>query len=233
MDVTFAPRTIDVPMSEWTVGPPMDFRNAEVDFQYRVGVRHYRSHRWYEATEVFQRALEIDPHRGEVRLALGACLLHLDRPEEAMAHFDRAGAGALNERALFGKAVALQRLGRLREAEAAYTRLLASDARNKEALSNLIALYAAAHDFENVRHYALRLIEIAPDSMAALQGLAAASLDSREYESAFRYCSRIVERTPECVEAWHNLRLASGHVETTLRMAAAASQSTSQSTGRK
>jgi len=221
MEATFAPRTIEVPMSE-----------PEAYTQYWLGIRHYRSHRWDEASEAFQRALEADPHRGEIRLALGACLLHLDRPEEAMAHFDRA-AGALGERALFGRAVALQRMGRVREAEGAYVRLLASDPRNKETLSNLIALYAAAHDFENVRRYALQLIEIAPESMAALQGLAAAALESRDYESAFRYSSRIVERSPECVEAWHNLRLASGHVETTLRMAAAASKSTSQSTGRK
>jgi protein O-mannosyl-transferase len=233
MDAAFASCTIEVPMSEWTVDPPMDSRDAGGYAQYWLGVRHYRSHRWDEAAEEFQKALEIDPHRGEVRLALGACLLHLDRPEEAMSHFDRAASGALSERALFGKAVALQRLGRFREAEAAYTRVLVSDARNKEALSNLIALYAASHDFENVRRYASRLVDVAPESMAALQGLAAASLESLEYESAFRYCSRIVERWPECVEAWHNLRLASGHVESTLRMAAAASQSTSQSTGRK
>jgi len=222
MYATFAPCTIEVPMSE-----------PEAYTQYWLGVRHYRSHRWDEAAEAFQRALEMDPLRGEVRLALGACLLHLDRPEEAMAHFDRASSGALSVTALFGKGVALQRMGRLREAEAAYTKVLASDARNKEALSNLIALYAAARDFENVRRYASRLAEIAPESLVALQGLAAAALESHDYESAFRYSSRIVERSPECVEAWHNLRLASGHVETTLRMSAAASKSTSQSTGRK
>ena len=122
-------------------------------------------------------------------------------------------------RVLFGKAVALQLLGRHHEAEGAYQRLLAADPKSEEALSNLIALCMEAHDLENARRYATRLAELDPESPAALQGLAAVALENREYEAAFRYCSRIVERTPECVEAWHNLRFASGRIMSTLRAA--------------
>lgn len=213
-------------MSEWTANPQPDASGSQAYAQYWLGVRLYRSHRWEEAAQSLSRALESDPHRSETRLALGACLLHMDRPEEALAHFDRCASSEASDRALFGKAVALQRLGRYRDAEAAYTRVLALDPRNTEALSNLIALYSETHDLEKLRQHASRLIEIEPDSLAALQGLAVAALETREYEFAFRYCSRIVERSPECVEAWHNLRLASGRVESTLRMAAAASKST-------
>jgi tetratricopeptide (TPR) repeat protein len=194
--------------------------------QYRLGICMHHLGRWVEAGQAFQKVLEVDPHRDDVRLGLGACLLHLNRPEEALANFDRCWSDAARVRVLFGKAVALQLLGRHHEAEGAYQRLLASDPKSEEALSNLIALCMEAHDLENVRRYSLRLLELFPESPVALQGLAAAALENREYEVAFRYCSRIVERAPECVEAWHNLRFASGRIMSALRTPAAAVAST-------
>jgi tetratricopeptide (TPR) repeat protein len=194
--------------------------------QYRLGICLHHLGRWVEAGQAFQKVLEVDPHRDDVRLGLGACLLHLNRPEEALANFDRCWSDAARLRVLFGKAVALQLLGRQHEAEGAYQRLLASDPKSEEALSNLIALCMEAHDLENARRYSLRLLELFPESPVALQGLAAAALENREYEAAVRYCSRIVERAPECVEAWHNLRFASGRIMSALRTPAAAVAST-------
>jgi tetratricopeptide (TPR) repeat protein len=205
-----------------TLEPPPENAYA----QFRLGVCLHHLGRWAEAGQAFQRVLEVDPHRDEVRLGLGACLLHLSRPEEALANFDRCWSDAARLRVLFGKAVALQLLGRHHEAEGAYQRLLASDPKSEEALSNLIALCIEAHDMENARRHATRLLEIFPDSATALQGLAAVALENREYEAAFRYCSRIVERAPECVEAWHNLRFASGRIMSTLQTSAAAAAST-------
>jgi tetratricopeptide (TPR) repeat protein len=194
--------------------------------QYRLGICLHHLDRWEEAIQAFQKVLEVDPHRDEVRLGLGACLLHLNRPEEALANFDRCWSDAARLRILFGKAVALQLLGRYQEAEGAYQRLLAGDPKSEEALSNLIALCVEAHDLENARSYSLRLLEISPESPTALQGLAAVALESGEYETAFRYCSRIVERAPDCVEAWHNLRFASGRIMSALRRPEAAVAST-------
>ena len=194
--------------------------------QFRLGICLHHLGRWAEAGQAFHRVLEVDPHRDDVRLGLGACLLHLNRPEEALANFDHCWSDAVRLRVLFGKAVALQLLGRHLEAEGAYQRLLASDPKSEEALSNLIALCMEAHDLENARRYSSRLLELFPESPVALQGLAAVALEKREYEAAFRYCSRIVEREPECVEAWHNLRFASGRIMSALRTPAAAAAST-------
>jgi superkiller protein 3 len=205
-----------------TLEPPPESAYA----QFRLGICLHHLGRWAEAGQAFQRVLEVDPHRDDVRLGLGACLLHLNRPEEALANFDRCWSDASRLRVLFGKAVALQLLGRHHEAESAYQRLLESDPKSEEALSNLIALGMEAHDLENVRRYSLRLLELFPDSPTALQGLAAVALENREYEAAFKYCSRIVERAPECVEAWHNLRFASGRIMSALRTPAAAVAST-------
>lgn len=185
--------------------------------QYRLGICLHQLGRWGEAAQAFQKVLEVDAHRDEVRIGLGACLLHLNRPEEALANFDRCWSEAARVRVLFGKAAALQLLGRHLEAESAYQRLLAVDPQSEEALSNLVALCVDAHDLERVRQYSERLLEISPESFTALQGLAAVALETRDYETAVRYCSRIVDHHPGCMEAWHNLRFASGRMMSALR----------------
>jgi len=173
--------------------------------------------RWAEAALAFQKVLEIDGHRDEARLGLGACLLHLNRAEEALSHFDACWSDAAGTRALFGKAVALQFLRHHSESEAAYQRLLQAEAKTDEVLANLLALSVDVQDWDAAQHYAMRLLEISPQSLVALQGLAAVAIERHQYETAVHYCGRIVELYPECVEAWHNLRFATGRVMSSLR----------------
>ena len=221
-DIQFALTRFEEAAGSYFTSATLEPEAGNMYAQYRLGICLHHLGRWVEAAQSFQKVLELDPHRDDVRLGLGACLLHLNRPEEALANFDRCWSDAAQLRVLFGKAVALQLLGRRHEAEAAYQRVLASDPKSEEALSNLIALCIEAHDLENAGRYSLQLLDLAPESPAALQGLATVALEHREYEAAFRYCSRIVERTPDCVEAWHNLRFASGRIMTALRTPAAA-----------
>ena len=188
--------------------------NTFAHYHLALCLRHLQD--WDAAARSFQKVVDSDPHRDEARLALGGCLLNLNRAEEALAHFDRCWSDAARRAALFGKAAALQLLRRFDDAEAAYKRVLEADPRSEEALSNLVALCVDAHDLAGAHRYARRLLEICPQSTVALKGMAAVALDQREYEAAARYCSRIVERDPDCVEAWHNLRFATGRVMSAL-----------------
>jgi tetratricopeptide (TPR) repeat protein len=189
--------------------------------QFNLAVCLQQLSRWAEAALAFQKVLEIDAHRDEARLGLGASLLHLNRAEEALAQFDNCWSDAARTRALFGKAAALHLLRHHEQAEAAYQRLLRSDSKPDEVLANLLALSAEMQDWDSVQHYATRLLEAIPDSLVALQGLAAVALERRQYETAVQYCGRIVEQDPECVEAWHNLRFATGRVMSALHGTAA------------
>ena len=168
-----------------------------------LGIWLSNEQRWEPAVESFQRALACDPQLEQARIGLGACLLKLNRAGEALAVFDRAGG-----RALFGKAVALQLLGRSDEAAAAYDTLLKSEPDSEEALANLIAMSADTRDLEHMREYSQRLANIAPESQAALQGLATVALERRDNHAAAKYCDRILELAPDCLEGWHNLRIA-------------------------
>ncbi len=178
--------------------------------QYHLAICLHHMNRWVEAAQAFQRVLDSDPHRDSARLGLGACLLHLHRVEEALANFDRCWSDASRWRASFGKAVALQLLGHVNEAESAYQRLLISDPKSEEVLSNLIAMSIEAHDLDAAKRLSTRLLDVFPQSLIALRGLAAVALERQEYEEAVRYCGRIVEQAPDCAEAWSNLQFATG-----------------------
>jgi tetratricopeptide (TPR) repeat protein len=164
-----------------------------------------RAERWDAAAQEFQRTLWLEP-REAARVGLGACLLKLNRVEDALEVFDH-GDDAPGP-VLFGKAVALQLLRRFDEAESVYEILLESQPDSQETLANLIAMSAETRDLENVREYSQKLLSIAPQSAVALQGLATVALERRDNHAAAKYCDRIVELAPDCLEGWHNLRIA-------------------------
>ena len=184
-------------------------RPGDARTHYNLALCLERAQRWDAAAGAFARALELDPAHSGARLALGACLLRMKRPREALAQFEqvrgkRAGA-------LLGQAAALQLLGRAREAGAAYQQLLALEPASEEPLANWISLSVEADDHERVRELSERLLALAPQSKAALQGLAAAALRDKDHDAAMRYCGRLLESAPDCLEAWHNLRIAIQH----------------------
>jgi len=71
--------------------------------------------RWQDATDAFLKSLETDPKRVDAQLGLGICLLHQDKPEPALEHFEKVlSAKPDHESASFGKAVSLQLLWKVR-----------------------------------------------------------------------------------------------------------------------
>ena len=103
--------------------------------------------------------------------------------------------------ASFGKAVALQLLGRFDEAAGAYEVSLESEPNSPETLANLIAMSAERRDLEHMREYSQKLLSIAPQSAVALQGLATVALERRDNHQAAKYCDRIVEVAPDVWKA--------------------------------
>jgi tetratricopeptide (TPR) repeat protein len=165
--------------------------------QGQLGLCLYRLKLWEAATHAFEVVLQFDPHRDEVRLQLADCCLHLLRFEAALTCFDECWSEGSRRRALFGKAVALQLLRRLDEAEKLYERLLTIDPAAEEALSNLIAMSMEVFELARVQNYSQRLLEINSHSTVALQGLALAAIERLDYAAAARYFHRALELDPE------------------------------------
>lgn len=161
--------------------------------RYNLGICLRQMKRWTAAMECFEKLLAYDPHRDHVRIGLADCLLHLNRPEEALVHFDQCWSQSERPLVLFGKAAALQLVHRFEEAENLYKRVLALDPKAEEALSNLIAIHMEVFDLERVQSDALQLLELSPQSPIALQALTLVALERRDYDTASRHFSRLTE----------------------------------------
>ncbi len=61
---------------------------------FNLGICYEKAGRWQEATDSFTKALTSDPQRTEANLGLGICLLHQEKPEPAIACFDKVLAQA-------------------------------------------------------------------------------------------------------------------------------------------
>jgi tetratricopeptide (TPR) repeat protein len=165
--------------------------------QSQLGLCLHRLALWDAAAQAFEVVLQFDPHRDEVRLQLADCLLHMQRYGAALECLDGCWSEGSKRRALFGKAVALQLLRRLDEAEKLYERLLAIDPTAEEALANLIAMSMDVFELERVQKYSQRLLEINSRSSVALKGLAMSAIERLEYSAAARYFYRAAELEPE------------------------------------
>jgi tetratricopeptide (TPR) repeat protein len=156
----------------------------------------HRLERWDTAADAFRKILEHDPSSDAARIGLGECLLHLNKPEQALACFEACRPEALVP-ALFGRAAALLLLRRFDESEALFVWLLELQPESEEALSNLIALSMETFDLARVQHYAEQLLKPCPRSIIALQALTLVAFERRLYENAAEYYDRLLQIAPE------------------------------------
>lgn len=68
-------------------GPPVADR-AEARRHFQLGVAAYTAGRWAAALEEFQGAYRLAPHPS-VRVNIANCYAHLDRPTDALVHFEQ------------------------------------------------------------------------------------------------------------------------------------------------
>lgn len=153
--------------------------------------------RWNAAADALRKLLEHESYSDAARIALGECLLQLNKSEDALACFEACWSEAALSPALFGKAVALQLLRRYEESESLYLRFLQLHPASEEALRNLIALSMEMFDLARAERYANQLLQRDSQSVAALQALTAVEFERRSYESAASYYGRLLEIIPE------------------------------------
>src|SRR5437763_11212363 len=139
---------------------------TQVKPQYAMGwfnlaVCFERLGSWDDASEAFHKASTLDPKHLDAHLGLGVCHLRLEDPKSALFSFERClELTPDHEDALFGKAAALQSLGHTDDAAKLYQRILERDPDSEESLSNLIMIGMSKEDFDMVREYAERLLEL-------------------------------------------------------------------------
>lgn len=140
--------------------------------RYNLGLALVRQGKFSEAAASFEAALN-DARLWQARAGLGYCLLHDGQWEAAIAHFDAVlDRQPAHERSLFGKAVALHRLGRLDDAWDLYRRLLPTNPDSEELIANMLSVSVTRGDQTKTREYAEYLLKIRPGNKTALDIMA-------------------------------------------------------------
>src|SRR5258706_2705542 len=168
--------------------PELDWTKAHLEFQlgqYEEALQDYRKvleafpkhkaaaynsglcleklERFEEAATAFGTTAGLDANLVDAGIGLGVCHLHLNRPEKALAAFDSCLKAKPNyDKALYGKAVALQVLGRAHEAMQLCLKLIPANGSNADFLTNVIGLTLARGDDAKTREYCERLLRVCP-----------------------------------------------------------------------
>ncbi len=139
---------------------------------FHSGFCLYQLGRFEGALGAFEESYRLAPDRADTQVAMGNCLLNLNRPGESSSVFDQCLAKHPNdESALLGKAVALQLAGDTEGAAAVCGQLLDRNSVSAECLANLTVLGLQNSNFDLVRAAAERLLKLDSNSEIALQGL--------------------------------------------------------------
>lgn len=81
-------RTADAQPAPEAPGGPSVADRAEARRHFQLGVAAYTGGRWAQALEEFQSAYRLAPHPS-VRVNMANCFAHLDRPTDALFHFEQ------------------------------------------------------------------------------------------------------------------------------------------------
>ncbi len=137
------------------------------------------------AEALLQRAVQLAPDDFSVRNALGLCLLRVEQPGAALAHFDaviRAHPALPFAHVNMGNALAA--LGLVSEAEAAYRRALAFDAEQPIAMSGLARIASSRGAWDEARKWADGALARLPGLPEAVMARAAVDLGAGDTHSA-------------------------------------------------
>ena len=141
--------------------------------------------KYSEALRLLERAVSIAPNDPGARNALGLCLLRLDRPAEALYHFDELiKQYAELPFAHVNQGNALMALGFLGRAKQSQLRAFELDPKNFSASAALGSIATHRGQHEEAKEWAQRTLNIVPGFPDANLSLAAAELAGREPASA-------------------------------------------------
>ncbi|MDE2305136.1 MAG: sulfotransferase [Gammaproteobacteria bacterium] len=159
-----------------------------------LALRCERDGELLRAERLLERAVEIAPGDLGARNALGLCLLRLDRPADALAHFDTLLVTHPQLPFLHAsRGSALLAEGRIADAEAAFNRALELDPAQAVALAGLAGIASRRGAYAEARVRAERALERLPGLPDAVMSLASAELGEREPERALGRLHALIE----------------------------------------
>jgi tetratricopeptide (TPR) repeat protein len=177
----------------------------------RLGALLLQQARWQEGAVLLEQSVAIDARQRHVLTNLGAALIELDRPDEAVAAYGRAIAllpGAERAAAFNGLGFYLHGLGRFAHAVGAYDTAVRLKPQMSEAWANRGASLIALKRLEDAIASLDRAIAMKPDFADALTNRGIARYRSLRPQEALADFDRALALKPDGVEIHNNKGLA-------------------------
>ena len=156
-----------------------------------------------KALASFDKALALEP-LSEARLNRGLALLQLSKFGEASAEFAKVYAdekSAVRADAAYHNAIALDRLGKLEDAETWLDRALALNAKLDAALLYAGMLRERRGDLQGAGRAYLDYLKLYPDSVTAMLRFGVSAQRAGSTETAKSYLQRVIQLAPQSPEA--------------------------------
>lgn len=157
-----------------------------------------------ESVDVFDSVLASDPHAVEARFNRGVALLKLGENEKAFADFQtiaRDEHSPLRASAAYHAALALDRLGRLQDAQTWADRALALDNEFDPAMLLSGSISERRGDLEGAARSYLAYLRRHADSTAAMLRLGVCASRAGRPDVAVTYLRKVVAAAPDSPEA--------------------------------
>jgi protein O-GlcNAc transferase len=173
---------------------------------FATALQHHEAGGLAEAEALYRRILGLDPKHLGALVMLAAIAHQTGHDTEALAIVDHAASFAADQPPVqYGRAVALQGLGRIEEAAAAYERAIALKPDYLEALHNLAALHQnAGRNMQAIGLYR-RVLAVNPAFVDAHNNLGVALRDEQRFADAARCFEDALQINPAYAEAHNNL----------------------------
>lgn len=157
-----------------------------------------------KALASFDRALAAQPRLSEARLNRGIALLQLGRFAEASAELARVfgdESSPVRADAAYHNAIALDRLGRAKDAETWLDRALALSPRFDAALLYAGMLRERRGDLQGAGRAYLEYLKAHPDSVVAMLRFGVSAQKAGSPDTAKAYLQKVIAAAPESAEA--------------------------------
>jgi predicted O-linked N-acetylglucosamine transferase (SPINDLY family) len=178
------------------------------DVQKLLGdaVNFHRQGQFAQAEPLYRRVLSLSPHHLGALHGLGALLLQVGRPAEAVAVLQLATQLKSDDAGLYSNlGLALSQTGQFEEAAAALEKSIRVAPALAEPCVNLSDVLRKLGRFDQAAQSARKALELSPRSPHALNNLGAALFELKRFSDAAMAYQQAVNLQPGFTDAWFNL----------------------------
>ena len=175
------------------------------EIQANLGTAFFEAGELEQAEKAFRKALRLSPSQPEARLGMAAVHLRRDEPEAALQMLSRiAGKEAALPEVAYNRALAMQKMGLMEDAEKTLRTYAAEHPQDAEALNALGVVLLQRGELEEARGCFDKALALMPEEGRFYYNRAEAKKQQKLFAEALEDAGRAVVYAPDMAAAWVN-----------------------------